>query len=73
MFMAWKRWIEFCQSEDLGAFGYTIAGQSFNAFRHKFMKEDIYIHNSEKVLELERECYKGGRCEAFFIGTSEGK
>jgi len=73
MMMAWKRWIDFCQSEDLGSFGYTIAGQAFNAFRHKFMKENIYIHNSEKVLELERECYKGGRCEAFFIGAVEGE
>jgi len=68
MLKAWRRWIEFCQSEDLGCFGYTIAGQSFNAFRHRFMKDKIYIHNFEEVLKLERNCYKGGRCEAFFIG-----
>jgi len=73
MLEAWKRWINFCQSEDLGSFGYTIAGQAFNAFRHQFMKENIYIHDSERVLELERNCYKGGRCEAFFIGMPEGK
>jgi len=71
MLKAWQRWIEFCQSEDLGCFGYTIAGQSFNAFRHRFMKDKIYIHNHEEALKLERSCYKGGRCEAFYIGIPE--
>jgi len=69
MVKAWERWINFCKDEDLGSFGYTIAGQAFNSYRHRFMKKNIYIHNSEKVLQLERECYKGGRCESFYIGT----
>jgi len=73
MLKAWERWIEFCKTEDLGSFGYTIAGQSFNSYRHRFMKKDIFIHNSEKVLKLERECYKGGRCEAFYLGTPSEK
>jgi len=72
MLLAWKRWIEFCKQEDLGSFAVTLAGQSFNAFRHRFMEHEIFIHNNENALRLERECYKGGRCECFFIGRIEG-
>jgi len=71
---AWQRWINFCKEEDLGSFGVTLAAQAFNSFRHRFMPVKIYIHDNEKVLQLERNCYKGGRCECFFIGVApEGR
>lgn len=73
MLAAWKRWINFCRQEDLGSFAPTLAAQAFNAFRHRFMPTEIFIHNHEDVLKLERECYKGGRCECFFIGRPPGK
>jgi len=72
MVKAWKRWIEFCRGENLGAFGVTLAAQAFNAYRHRFMTSRIFIHNNEKALQLERECYKGGRCECFYIGSPGG-
>jgi len=66
-------WIGFCKENDLGHFGLTAPKQSFNAFRHLFMKHKIYIHDNERAVNLERESYFGGRTEAFFIGSLKGK
>lgn len=68
MYRAMQTYIEFIQLHNLGNFTYTLPSQAFNAFRHKFMKHDIYIHDRVKELELERDSYKGGRVEALFIG-----
>ncbi|MHC1623620.1 MAG: DNA polymerase [Candidatus Methanospirareceae archaeon] len=58
----------FIRENDLGNFAPTIAGQAFNAFRHRFMKTKIYVHALEDVETAEIESYYGGRCEAWFIG-----
>lgn len=59
---------QFMKDNDLGHFGPTVASLAFNTFCHKFMHHDIYIHNYDKISKLERESYRGGRVEAFFIG-----
>jgi len=64
--------LKFIETHQLGNFQPTIASQSFTAFRHRFMKHEIYIHADEKAIELERLSYKGGRCEAWFIGKWKG-
>lgn len=69
MRVAWNAWYEYIQSNDLGNFKLTVGSQAFSAFRHRFMKDKIYIHNHEKAINLERESYHGGRVECFFIGT----
>jgi hypothetical protein len=61
-------WIEFLARYDLGGFARTLAGQSFRAYRHRFMDAKILIDESQGALELARESYHGGRTEAFFIG-----
>jgi hypothetical protein len=61
--------IEFIKEEDLGNFKFTIAGQSFNAYRHRFMNTEIYIHRNKESVILERESYAGGRTESWRIGT----
>lgn len=70
---AWLLYIEFLEKNDLGHFALTIAGQAFNAYRHRFMKEKIYIHNSPQAIAYERASYRGGRTEAFFIGKKKGR
>ncbi len=60
---------DFVIKHDLGNFRFTIASQSFTAFRHRFMKHDIFIHDNEEVIALERESYRGGINEAYFIGV----
>jgi len=64
----WQKYIKWFTDNDLGNFGVTISAQSFNSFRHKFMKHNIYIHNRKYVSTLERESYYGGRTECFKIG-----
>lgn len=61
-------WIEFIKRHDLGNFRDTISSQAFQAFRHRFMKHEIWIHGHEEALRLERESYRGGRSEAFRLG-----
>lgn len=58
----------FVISENLGCQARTVAGQAFNAFRHRFMNTDIYIHDNMEACMLEREAYYGGRTEAWFLG-----
>jgi DNA polymerase elongation subunit (family B) len=65
-------YIHFIQEHDLGNFALTKASQAFNAFRHRFKDEKLVIHKKQKVKELERLAYTGGRCEAFHIGEPEG-
>lgn len=68
MVEAWRLWRAFIFKNNLGSFAKTLASQSLNAFRHRFMTKDIYIHNSKDVTELERISYHGGRVECFYIG-----
>ncbi|RLF07872.1 MAG: hypothetical protein DRJ64_02130 [Thermoprotei archaeon] len=67
------KWIEFIKIHDLGSFKLTLASQSFTAFRHRFMKHEIFVHARDDVIALERMSYRGGRSEAFFIGEIKGK
>jgi len=64
----WDLWIEFLNTHDLGDFKGTIASQAFAAYRHRFMPCPIWIHGDMDVCKLERESYRGGRCEVFRQG-----
>ena len=61
-------YMDFIRTEDLGDFRPTLASQSFNAFRHRFMKHKIFIHTDEDICALERAAYFGGRVECFRLG-----
>lgn len=65
---AMEEFFDFVREEDLGNFSLTIAGQAFNAYRHRFMTYPIFIHDNQNALRLEREAYAGGRNECFYIG-----
>lgn len=68
LYELWRWWYRFCDEHDLGAWGVTLPAQAFLAYRHRFMKDRIYIHNDEEVLKLERVSYHGGRTECFQVG-----
>ena len=70
---AWRSWLDFLAVHDLGVFGCTLASQSFNAFRHRFMSHEIFIHNNEPVVSLERQAYQGGRTEVWKQGSWNGQ
>lgn len=65
----WQKYMIWHKQNDLGTFGVTISAQAFNTFRHRFMKDNIFIHNRRYVSNLERESYFGGRTECFRLGS----
>ncbi len=67
-----KQHIAFIHDNDLGNFKPTIAGQAFTTYRHRFMKADLLVHTYDDILQMEKESYRGGRCEAFYLGTHDG-
>jgi hypothetical protein len=69
---AMRTWIAFLKEHDLGNFAVSIAGQSMQAFRHRFMKHEIMLHNNPEALALEREAYSGARVDCFRVGAFEG-
>lgn len=69
---AMERYIAFITDHDLGKFCLTRGSQAFTAYRHRFMNQRIYIHNSEKAVALEKDAYIGGRVECFHIGKAPG-
>jgi hypothetical protein len=59
---------QFLRSQELGSFKISAPGLAFGTFRKRFMKHDVYIHDRNKVLELERAAYSGGMVRNFFLG-----
>jgi hypothetical protein len=56
---------------DLGGFGMTAPSQAMRAFKRRFLKHQIFIHDNEKVLEMERESYYGGLVHNYYVGKIE--
>ena len=69
MYTAWREWLSFLSSQDLGTWGKTITSQAFNAYRHRFMSHPILVSVNNKATEIERASYRGGRTECFQLGT----
>jgi len=63
-----KQWLDFIRVNRLGRMAFTVASQSFTAFRYRFLTKKIYIHNHDWLTGLERKCYHGGRTDIFFQG-----
>lgn len=59
---------QFLKDNELGSFRISAPGLAFGTYRKKFMNHEVYIHDRNKVLELERNCYSGGMVRNFFIG-----
>jgi hypothetical protein len=63
--------LEFLKNNDLGSFRPTLASQALGTFRHRFMHENLLVHDYPEILELEKKSYRGGRCEVFKMGRFE--
>lgn len=68
--MAYLQWIE---EADLGNWQMTGSGQSWAAFRHKFLTHKMTIHDDEDALVAERRAMWAGRCEAYWHGELKGQ
>lgn len=62
------------EKQGWGSLKETVASLAFYAYRRKYLRHKILVHDNEPALRLEREAYYGGRCEARFLGrvTSAG-
>lgn len=64
-----RKLIKLIHDERLGGLAYTVAGQAMNAYRARFMQpESILVHANPDALELERDCYKGGLAQCWYLG-----
>ena len=61
--------LRFIDREDLGPFRPTASGQSYGAFRKRFLDHRMMVHDDYERLKLERRAMWTGRCEAWRHGT----
>ena len=59
---------KFLEGNHISRLCYTIASTAMAAYLFGFYDYRIYIHNNKEAIDLERESYRGGRCECFFLG-----
>lgn len=60
---------DFLHSNNLGSFGYSAPSIAMSTYKYRFMNEkQIYIHDNNVALGLERLSYYGGMVENFFVG-----
>jgi len=63
-----KLFITFLEHNKVARLCYTAGSTAMAAFLLGHYNTKIYIHNNEQAIRLERESYKGGRVECFFLG-----
>ncbi len=59
-----KIFIKFLTVNAISRLCYTRASTAMAAYLFRHYHTPIYIHNNREAINLERESYKGGRCEA---------
>lgn len=62
------RWAHWQRKQELGRFAFTMAGQSMAGFRHRWMRHDIAMPDSQEQRDAERDGNYTGRTEALFCG-----
>ena len=65
--------IKFMEDNLVGSLRYTRASTAMAAYLFRHYNTPIYIHNNAEAIAMEREAYKGGRCECFVLGDLSGQ
>lgn len=68
----WRRLVAWVHDDDLGNWKPTGAGQSWAAFRHRFMHHTLLVHEDDDARAAERDAAMTGRCEAWRHGRLRG-
>lgn len=68
----WRRLMAWVTDADLGNWRPTGAGQSWSAYRHRFMAERPLVHDDDEARAAERRSAYTGRCEAWQHGKIAG-
>lgn len=63
-----KRFIRFLQDNSIARLCYTRGSTAMAAYLFGHYSKRIWIHNNKEAIDLERDSYRGGRCECFYIG-----
>ncbi len=63
-----KRFIGFLRGNRVSRLCYTIGSTAMAAYLQGCYDQEIYIHNNKEAIDLERQSYRGGRTECFYIG-----
>jgi len=63
-----KRFIKFLEVNSISRLCYTRGSTAMAAYLFRHYKKQIYIHNNKEAIALEREAYRGGRVECFYLG-----
>lgn len=66
-----KRFIKFLEANSISRLCYTRGSTAMAAYLFRHYKNKIYIHNNKEAIDLERDSYRGGRCECFYLGELE--
>ena len=66
-----KRFIEFLVINSVSRLCYTRGSTAMAAYLFSHYHKTIYIHNNEQAINLERDSYRGGRTECFYLGVLE--
>lgn len=64
----WGRLVRWVEDDDLGNWKLSGAGQSWAAFRHRFMDHKLLVHEDDDARSAERRAASTGRCEAWQHG-----
>ncbi|KKK52113.1 hypothetical protein LCGC14_3108180, partial [marine sediment metagenome] len=63
-----KRFIQFLEANSISRLCYTRGSTAMAAYLFSHYHKRIYIHNNKEAIDLERESYRGGRTECFYLG-----
>ena len=63
-----NRFIKFLQLNSISRLCYTRASTAMAAYLFGHYHKRIWIHNNKQAIELERDSYRGGRNECFYLG-----
>ncbi len=66
-----KRFIKFLELNSVSRLCYTRGSTAMAAYLLGHYHKRIWIHNNKEAIDLERESYRGGRTECFYIGDLE--
>lgn len=68
-FENFKLFIKFLEDNQVSRLCYTRGSTAMAAFLLRHYNTQIYIHNNAEAIKLERDSYKGGRVECFYLGV----
>ena len=72
-FENFRLFIRFLEGNTISRLCYTKASTAMAAYLLRHYHTPIWIHNNAEAIKLERESYKGGRCECFRLGDFENE